>query len=84
MRNVQFKSIDGEPWVCYQFEDGTVLKVKVVVTGVIEHPTGPDFLPQYEIKAQHICSIEHPTEVLKTASDRRAAMATGNETGRLS
>jgi hypothetical protein len=56
---VDFKAIE-EAWSFYRLDDGTIVKLKVVVSDVFKLPT-PDpltGLPQLIVKSSNIMSVE--------------------------
>lgn len=56
-----YKPLD-EPWSSYRLEDGSVVKVKIVVSDVFKLPI-PDpvtGLPQYLVRSSNVMSVEPP------------------------
>lgn len=59
---MQFTAIE-DPWILYKVSDGTVLKLKVVVSDIIKLP-GTDPItgfPQYMIRSSNILAVEPTT-----------------------
>jgi hypothetical protein len=56
-----FKAIE-EPWSLYKLDDGSTLKVKIVLTDVFKLPTSDPVtgLPQIMIRAGNVISLEVP------------------------
>jgi hypothetical protein len=51
-----------EPWSSYRLDDGSIVKIKLVVSDVFKLPT-PDpvtGLPQYIIRSSNVMSVEPP------------------------
>lgn len=61
---VKFKTID-EPWCEYECEDGTRIRMKLVVSEVlrVEGAYTPEGEPLYLIKSNNIASTEAPEEL---------------------
>ena len=57
----------GEPWNRYSLEDGTTMKMKVVLLDVkrIEGEYSEDGNPVYQIQAQYIMGIDAPDNLKK-------------------
>jgi hypothetical protein len=56
---MSFKTME-EPWSFYRLEDGTVLKLKPVVSDIVKLPV-PDpvtGLPQFLVKSSAVISVE--------------------------
>ncbi len=59
--SLTFKPID-EPWSTYKLDDGSVIKLKLVVSDVFKLPT-PDpvtGLPQFLVRSSNVMSVEPP------------------------
>lgn len=51
-----------EPWARYKLDDGTIIKIKIVLSDVFKLPT-PDpltGLPQIVVKSGNVMSVEPP------------------------
>lgn len=67
-----------EPWNEYKLKDGTIVRVKIVVTGVMSTPFyGMDGDPVYYINYQRVSRIVVPPEMRKT---RQKSNVTNQET----
>jgi hypothetical protein len=54
----------NEPWSSYQLDDGSIIKIKLVISDVFKLPTSdPLGLPQYMIRSSNVMSVE-PLESL--------------------
>jgi hypothetical protein len=50
----------NEPWSSYQLDDGSIIKLKIVISDVFKLPT-PDQLtglPQYIVRSSNVMSVE--------------------------
>jgi hypothetical protein len=58
---VDYKPIE-EPWSLYRLEDGTTVKLKLVVSEVfrLPHPDPVTGLPQLMVRSSNIISVEPP------------------------
>ena len=57
----------GEPWNEYKLKDGTIVRVKIIVTGVMSTPFyGIDGDPVYYVNYQRVSRIVVPPEMRKT------------------
>src|ERR1700731_2914928 len=55
----------NEPWSSYQLDDGSIIKLRLVLSDVFKLPT-PDSLtglPQYIIRSSNVMSVEPPEVV---------------------
>jgi len=62
--SLSYKSLN-EPWSLYQLDDGSIIKIKLVISDVFKLPT-PDpltGLPQYVIRSSNVMSVEPPESV---------------------
>ena len=59
--SMNYRSID-EPWSLYRLEDGSTIRVKLVISDVFKLPTSDPItgLPQYMIKSSNVMSVEPP------------------------
>ena len=64
-RSIEFEP-KNEPWAQYQLEDGSIMKVKVVLLDIIRleeyAPTGE---PLYQFSMQQITAVSVPDELKK-------------------
>jgi hypothetical protein len=62
--SLSYKPIN-EPWSIYQLDDGSIIKVKLVISDVFKLPTSDPLtgLPQYMIRSSNVMSVE-PLESL--------------------
>jgi hypothetical protein len=63
-KSVEVESLNyrplNEPWSSYQLDDGSVIKLKLVIADVFKLPT-PDQLtglPQYIVRSSNVMSVE--------------------------
>jgi hypothetical protein len=64
----------SEPWCEYQLEDGTILRVRIMVCKVIdEDKFTDDGYPQYQLRMQQVIDMTWSPQVEKDAATRRAA-----------
>jgi hypothetical protein len=59
--SMNYKSID-EPWSSIRLDDGSIIKLKLVISDVFKLPT-PDQLtglPQYIVRSSNVMSVEPP------------------------
>lgn len=58
---IDFKT-SSEPWSSYILADGTVVRVKLIVTDIFRLPDRDPVtnLPQYVIKSSNVAAIEPP------------------------
>jgi hypothetical protein len=58
---VSWKTID-EPWSLYRLEDGSVIKLKLVISDVFKLPNADPLtgLPQYVVRSSNVMSVEAP------------------------
>jgi hypothetical protein len=67
-QSVDFES-KGEPWALYALEDGTTVKVKVVLLDVVRLEEYADSgEPIYQFSAQQIIAVQAPDELKKKAN----------------
>ena len=60
---MDFKPIDDENWSLYRLEDGTVVKLRLIVSEIFKLP-GADPLtgmPQFLVKSSNVMAVESPT-----------------------
>ena len=59
--SVSCKPID-EPWSTYRLEDGSVIKLKLVISDVFRLPNVDPLtgLPQYIVRSSNVMSVEAP------------------------
>jgi len=68
-QEIEFEARSPEPWTNYILEDGTTLKVKVILLSVIRlDEYSPDGQPIYQFTAQQIVGIQAPDELKKKPS----------------
>ena len=58
---IECKPIE-EPWSIYRLEDGTIVKLKLVVSDVFKlpHPDPLTGLPQLMVRSSNVISVEPP------------------------
>lgn len=62
----------SEPWCEYELEDGTVLRVRIMVTKIIDLGAfGPEGFPLYNIACQQVIDMTWPDAVQAAAERRR-------------
>ena len=51
-----------EPWSIYKLEDGNVIKVKLVITGIYRLPSTDPVtgLPQFVVSSSNVMAVEPP------------------------
>ena len=54
---VRFEMVE-EPWTKYKLPDGTVLRLKLVVTDVIRLPGAPAGEQQYAVRSGNIMAVD--------------------------
>jgi hypothetical protein len=59
--SMSWKALD-EPWSSYRLEDGSVVKLKIVVSDVYRLPNADPLtgLPQYIVRSSNVMSVEAP------------------------
>jgi hypothetical protein len=62
--SLTYRSLN-EPWSSYQLEDGSIIKLKLVVSYVYKLPTVDSLtgLPQYVVRSSNVMSVEPPESV---------------------
>jgi hypothetical protein len=57
----------NEPWSSYQLDDGSIIKLKLVISDVFKLPTSDPLtgLPQYIIRSSNVMSVEPPESLSK-------------------
>lgn len=66
---------DKEPWAQYTLENGAVIRIRVMVTNIID--TGnynPDGSPWYNIKMQQVMDMTWPDDIKREIEARRREM----------
>ena len=59
-RRVDFKPVE-EPWTKYKLPDGTIIRLKLVVTEVVRlREDLPDGEPHYVVKSSNILAVDTP------------------------
>lgn len=59
-QRVSFKALE-EPWTRCQLPDGTILRLKLVVTDIVRvHGDLPSGEPHYVVKSGNIVAVEEP------------------------
>lgn len=62
----------SEPWAEYQLENGAIMRVRAIVTKVIDkNQTAPDGFPIYQIQCQQIIDMTWPDDIVAEAEKKR-------------
>lgn len=60
-----------EPWNVYRLEDGSTVRVKIVMTRVEFHGIAPDGKPNYQLNFQQIVDVCPGEHVHDTMSEKK-------------
>ena len=64
---------DQEPWAQYTLENGTVVRIRVMLVKVInEGKFNPDGSPQYQLQCQQVMDITWPEDIQRDIAKRQA------------
>lgn len=64
---------DKEPWAQYTLENGTVVRIRVMLVKVInEGKFNPDGSPQYQVQCQQVMDITWPEDIQRDIAKRQA------------
>ena len=55
-------TMEEEPWAKYRLPDGTVLRLKIVMTDVIRLSAESTGEPQYAVRSGNIMAVDAPPE----------------------
>jgi hypothetical protein len=77
-QQVDFESKTPEAWNNYQLEDGSTIKVKLIMLNVIRllDEYGPTGEPVYQFQAQQIVSVTSPDELMRKPTVAQSPVGT--------